>query len=210
MKIYVKLLIFFTLFLSNGTLCFSQDDSLISKKNKKHIYASATLGIPVYNTFVYKNDVRQNNYNVTKSKKKIIYNMSFDFDFNHFSLNILTNYCENEFNGNSYKLIGSQLNSGSHNVPIYKYFEIYQTVKYSYLQIGTGFGYNRWYKKHHFSITANFMYNIITKIAINSHFTPNSSYNGSDTTNIRLVKNYTLKDVNTSNALYANLKLTYS
>lgn len=208
--LYMKFLSCVIIYLAGISFCFSQTDSLALKKSKKHIYVSAIAGIPIYNDFGYKNDVSQDHYNIAKSKNKPIYGLNFDFDFNHFTINILANYSKNEFSGNQYKLVVAQLNSGSHQVPIYKYYEIYQTIKYDYLQFGAGLGYNLWHKKHNFALTANVMYNLVNSIKISSYYAPNSALNDRDTSNVYLTKNHKSQDVNGTIAVYGNLRFTYS
>lgn len=206
----MKFLVYVIIYLACTSFCFSQNDSLAFKKNKRHIYVSTIAGVPIYNDFSYKNYIGQDHYNIAKSKNKIICGLNFDLDFNHFTINILTNYSKNEFSGNQYKLVVGQSNSGTHQAPLYKYYEIYQNIKYDYLQFGAGLGYNIWHKKHNFALTANIMYNLVNSIKISSYYAPNSVLNDRDTSNVFLVKNYKSEDVNGTIALYGNIRFTYS
>ena len=209
-SVYMKFLSFIIIYLAGISFCFSQNDSLALKKSNKHIYVSAIAGISVYNDFGYKHSVSQDHYNIAKAKNKIICGLNFDFGFNHFTINILANYSKNEFSGNQYKLVVAQLNSGSHQVPLYKYYEIYQNIKYDYLQFGAGLGYNIWHKKHNYALTANVMYNLVNSIKISSYYAPNSVLNDRDTSNVYLAKNHKSQDVNGTIAVYGNLRFTYS
>jgi hypothetical protein len=212
MKKYLKLVFSISIYFYSLNFALAQLDSSNFKKQTKFIYASVSVGVPIINEFSFNNNLNEKKTHKTNPKIKPIYNLNFDFNFKHFSLNIFSNYCFNEFNGNSYLLRGYQTNAGSHNTPSYKYFEIYQKIKYNYLQIGTGLGYNFWVKKNNFSVMANVMYNALSKVIISSYYTNNPTLNNSDTTSIKLVKNYTIdRDyVDKSFAFYSNLKLTYS
>ncbi|MCF8423649.1 MAG: hypothetical protein K9H41_04835 [Bacteroidia bacterium] len=209
MRKYFKLIYSISVFFICYVSCIGQTDTIGNRK-QKNMYASFSFGSPLHNRLGYKNDVSQPNSYQSNSKNKIFYNFNLDFNFNHFTLNLFTNYLKNEFKGNSYLLRGYQLNDGSHNAPIYKYFEIYQIVKYNYLQIGTGIGYNVWRKKNNFAITSSFIYNLKTDIVVSSFFKTNSTFNNADTSMISLVKNHKVDRINKGFAFYGNIRFTYS
>lgn len=208
MSNYYRALIFTAFLCSACFAAYSKNDSLV-KSNKKQICVSALIGTPVYNKFGYNNRPGHEKV-IATSKSKLAAGLLFNFNFNHFTINILSNYCQNEFYGNNYKLAVGQLNAGSHQVPIYKYYEIYQRIKYDYLQAGIGFGYNKGYKKSNFSVTANFLHNFYTQVYVSSYYAPNSKLNDKDTVFVKLVKNHKSIDVATSFSIYGNLNFTYS
>lgn len=209
MKACNKILIFTTTFYLVYFTAYSKNDSLV-KSNKKQFFISATIGAPVYNKFGHKNSISQSKSVNASSKSKIAAGLNFDFNFNHFTLNILSNYCQNEFDGSAYNIIVAQLNSGSHQIPIYKYYEIYQRIRYDYVQAGIGFGYNKGYKKNHFSVSVNFLHNFYTDAHVSSYYSPGSALNDRDTVNFKLVKNHKSKDITTSFSIYGNLNFSYS
>ena len=187
---------------------YSRNDSLI--KSRRHVFVSAMIGIPVYNKFGDQNSPGQHKLATSFSKSKIAAGLNFNFQLNHFVINVLGNYCQNEFNGNPYKLVIAQVNWGSHQVPIYKYYEIYQRVRYDYLQAGIGFGYNKRHKKSNFSLSVNFLHNFYTNVSVSSFYVADSGLNDKDTVNFKLVKNHKSNDVSSSFSIYGNLNFLYS
>lgn len=216
MILKVKIFIILALLLVSNDY-FSQIDST----RKQQIIFSFNMGMPLYNQFTYysnNHDFITGADNQTQrtaySKLRLLYNFNFEHNIRHFTVNFLCNYSQNEFNGAAYLIQGKQI-SGP-RAPSYKKLEIYQTVKYNYLQAGFGLGYNHWIKKHNISITTNILQNIFDKIFVSSYFVKNSQYNDQDSSAVVLVKNYPVKDAenNFTNTpgigMYANMKLTYS
>jgi hypothetical protein len=202
MKLSLQVLLSTALFLHLHLSCLSQSDSLRKKDRKTHIYVSAMAGIPVYNKFVYDYFWGGNTHYESNSKKKLICGVNVDFDIHHLTLNLLTNYSQNEFSGKTYSLQVFE--------PRIRLYDIYQRVQYNYFQIGTGLGYNISRKKHFFSLTANVMCNLITDIRFSSFYSPESGINDKDTIYTTLAKNYKSNDVSQNFELFANLRFIYS
>ncbi len=202
MKLSLKLLLSTALSLYMHLSCFSQSDSLRKKERNTRISISAMAGIPVYNKFVYDYFWGGNTYYESNSKKKLICGVNVDFDIRHLTLNLLTNYSQNEFSGKNYSLQVDQ--------PRIRTYDIYQRVRYNYFQIGTGLGYNISRGKHFFSLTANVMCNLITDIRFSSFYSPGSGINDKDTIYTTLAKNYKSNDVSRKFELFANLRFIYS
>lgn len=202
MKLFLKILLSTALSISMHLSCLSQSDSLKKKERSTRIYVSAMAGIPVYNKFVYDYYWGGNTKYESNSKKKLICGVNVDFDIHHLTLNLLTNYSENEFSGKTYSL---QVNQ-----PRIKIYDIYQRVQYNYFQLGTGLGYNISRKKHFFSLTANVMCNLITDIRFSSFYSPESGINDKDTIYTPLAKNYNSDDVPHNFELFTNMRFIYS
>lgn len=202
---FKRLLIIQSLLLLITVNCLGQKDSI---KSKHQLYFSFNVGLPIYNNFDFRNE-QQGFPRGANSKRQPSYNFSFEHNVEHFTINLLFNYSLNEFNGDPYYTWGKYIHSFN-NQEVYKSFEVYQTIKYNYLQTGLGIGYNKWIKKHNIAITANFAKNVFTNIIVSTNYTTNSYYNNQDTSQIQLPKNFRPTGVSKNRDLYVNLKLSYS
>lgn len=186
--------------------CLGQKDST---KNKHQVFLSFNVGLPLYDHFDYY--VQQRSLLTDgKSKRKPSFNFSLEHNIKHFTINVLLNYSLNEFNGEPYNTDVKYLYSNYNNLMGYKSFEVYQTVKYNYLQAGIGIGYNHWIKKHNIALTTNLQKNIYTNVKLSTNYTNNPTYNNQDTSQVVLPKNFKPTDIKSDRDLYLNMKLTYT
>ena len=186
--------------------CISQKDSI---KSKHQAYFSINVGVPLYNNFEYRIDGKTEVVN-TNTRLKPSYNFSFEHNIKHFTINLLYNYTINEFTGKPYFMQGSVIGYDIHYNAFHKDFEIYQKVKYNYLQLGLGLGYNHSFKKHNITATFNLLQNILTNLVLSSYYVQNSPYNDKDTSQIVLSKNFKATGIEKNLGFYANIKLMYT
>ena len=204
MKSILKILIScFVLFSLN---CVGQKDSI----KKQQVFLSFNIGAPLYNQFTYKID-EDSEILTAISKPRPSFNFNFEHNINHFTINGLYTYSQNEFIGNSFIINGKSLGTAPHSATVYKHLEVYQKIKYNYLQIGLGIGYNHWIKKHNISLTTNIHQNVFSKIIVDVYYVENSPYNDQDTTAIKLARNLPVKFSAFDNlAFSASVKLMYT
>ncbi|MES2762687.1 MAG: hypothetical protein V4677_10780 [Bacteroidota bacterium] len=179
-----------------------------STKSKHQLFFSFNVGLPIYNSFDYRNE-QQGLPRGADSKRKPSLNLNFEHNIEHFTINLLFNYSFNEFNGDPYYTWGKYIHSYN-NQEVYRSFEVYQTIKYNYLQAGLGLGYNHWIKKHNIALTANLQKKIFTDIIVSTNYTTNSYFNNQDTSQIQLPKNFRPLDIEKNRDLYLNMKLMYT
>jgi hypothetical protein len=203
---FKRILIILSLLFLISISSFSQKDSI---KTKHQVFLSFNVGLPVYNNFVYRNESRHLTVD-GKSKRKSSFNFGLEHNVNHFTFNLLINYFQNELIGEPFGTFGNYIYSANSNQMNFKTFEVYQVVKYNYLQAGIGFGYNHWIKKHNIAITTNLQKNIFTKIIVSTNFTDNAANNNQDTSQVVLPKNFEPTDIKKNRDLYLNMKLTYT
>ena len=180
----------------------SQSDSGLLNKKNKSIYISASAGIPIFNQFIF-SDFNEKNIYKSYSDKKIIYNLNFDISRKHFTYSFFSNFIQNDFIGSLY--LFRKFSSRSP----YEYNEVYQKVKYNYLQFGGGLGYNYNCKKNNFCITINAAYNVYSKFYISTYYTQNLTYNNKDTSGV-LYKNIEVDILDKYYNINLNLRLSYS
>ena len=186
--------------------CLGQKDST---KSKHQLFLSFNVGLPIYNHFDYR--VEQVGLIVDgKSKRKPSLNFSFEHNVNHFTFNFLLNYFQNQITGESFSTWGKYIYSTSNSQMNFQTFEIYQIVKYNYLQAGIGFGYNHWIKKHNIAITTNLQKNVFSNVIYTTNYVANSSHNNQDTSQVVLPKNYKSTDIEKKHDVYVNMKLAYT
>lgn len=208
MKNHLKLLYTFSLILLFNEELFSQIDLNGGSHNKnKSVFISGSIGIPIYNQLLLYNRFEKVKENKAFSKSKLMCTLNLDFNKNHFTLNSFVSYIQNEYNGNSYHM---DRNTMYPNGKPY-YFDVYQHVKYNYIQIGLGCGYNKSFKKNNFSLITSVAYNAYTDINYSTNFSKNSSLNDNDTLKISLKKNkhFDRNDIFTF-AFYIYFKISYN
>lgn len=186
--------------------CLGQKDST---KNKHQVFVSLSVGLPIYNHTDYR--IESSGLILDgKFRWKPSLNFSFEHNIKHFTFNFLLNYFQNELTGESFSTWGKYIYSSSNNQMNFKTFEIYQIVKYNYLQAGIGVGYNHWIKKHNIAITTNFQKNVYSTIIYSTNYVTNSSHNNQDTSQVVLPKNYKSTDIEKKHDIYLNMKLAYT
>lgn len=211
MKNHLKLLYTVSLILLFNEELFSQTDLIGgSHKKNKSVFITGSIGIPIFNQLLLYNHFEKVQENKAFSKSKLMCNLNLDFNKNHFTLNSFVSYIQNEYNGNSYHIDGGY-QIGTRPNATQKYFDVYQHVKYNYIQIGLGCGYNKSFKKNNFSLITNLAYNAYTDINYSTNFSTNSSLNDNDTLKISLEKNkhFDHNDV-FSLAFYLYFKISYN